>query len=79
MRYTTEYNPEISQTCKTFIVNNLDPVFSNDSTAIYGLTYLIESLEEEIDHAQEEVFGIKNADIKKLKTLMKQDVTYIEI
>lgn len=79
MKYTTEYQPEISETCKTYIGNNINPVFSNDSTSIYGLDYVIESLEEEINHAQEEVFGITKADINALNTLRKQDVTYIEL
>jgi hypothetical protein len=78
MKYIIDYDPTISEECKTYISNNLTPVFSNDYTSIYGIIYVIESLKEEIDHAQEEVFGIKKDDIKKLKTLMKQDVTYIE-
>lgn len=78
MKYTTEYQPEISETCKTYIGNNINPVFSNDSTSIYGLVYVIESLEEEVDQAGEEVFGIKYEDIEVLKKLEKEDVTYIE-
>ena len=27
MRYTTEYNPEISETCKTYISNNVGLAF----------------------------------------------------
>lgn len=79
MKYTTEHQPAIAETCKTYISNNINPVFSNDSTAIYGLTYVIETLQEEIDQAGEEVFGIKHEDINTLKRLEKQDVTYIEL
>jgi len=78
MKYVIDYHPEISEECKTYISNNLTPVHSNDYTSIYGIIYVIESLKEEIDHAQDEVFGIKKADINTLKKLEKQNVTYIE-
>ncbi len=78
MKYVIDYHPEISEECKTYISNNLTPVHSNDYTSIYGIIYVIESLQEEIDHAGEEVFGIKHADINTLKRLEKQNVTYIE-
>lgn len=76
MKYTIDYQPEISKTCKNYISNNINPVFSNDTTSIYGLDYVLETLE--IDHAKKEVFGITKADINQLNTLKKQDVTYIE-
>ena len=78
MKYTTEYQPAISKTCKTYIDNNINPVFFNDSTSMYGLIYVIESLEEEINQAGEEIFGIKYEDIKVLKKLEKEEVSYIE-
>lgn len=76
MKYTIDYQPEISKTCKNYISNNINPVFSNDTTSIYGLDYVLETLE--IDYAKKEVFGITKADINQLNTLKKQDVTYIE-
>jgi ribosomal protein S3AE len=79
MKYTIDYQPEISETCKTYINNNLTPTFSNDYTSIFNTLYVIDKLQEEIDHAGEEVFGIKNADINKLKRLEKQDIPYIEL
>lgn len=78
MKYTIDYRPAISETCKTYVSNNINPTFSNDYTSIYGLVYVIESLEEEVDQAGEEVFGIKYEDIEVLKKLEKEDVTYIE-
>jgi len=80
MRYTTEYNPEISQTCKTYIINNIDPVFSNDITSIYALDYVIETLEEEIgQNDDEEIFGIELKDIELLKQFDTENVNYIEL
>jgi hypothetical protein len=79
MKYTIEYQPTISETCKTYIFNNIPSVFVNDSTAIWGLRYVIETLEEEISqNNEEEIFGIKMQDIKILKQLNIEKVTYIE-
>ena len=79
MKYITEYQPAISETCQTYISNNINPVFENDSTAIYGLDYVIETLEDEINqNDQEEIFGIEFKDIKILKKLNAENVNYIE-
>ena len=79
MRYTTEYQPAISETCKTYIVNNINPVFANDFTSIWVLNYIIETLEEEISqNNEEEIFGIKMTDVKILRQLNIENVDYIE-
>ena len=79
MRYTTEYQPAISETCQSYIFNNINPVFENDSTAIYGLDYVIEVLEDEISqNDNKEIFGIELKDIEVLKKLNAENVNYIE-
>ncbi len=79
MRYTTEYQPKLSETCETYIHNYITPAYSNDSTAIYSLDYVLESLEEEISqNDNQEIFGIELKDIQLLKQLEAENVNYIE-
>lgn len=79
MRYITEYQPAISETCETFIFFNIVPAFQNDSSSVYSLDYVIETLEDEISqNNQQEIFGIKLEDIKILKQLSAENVDYIE-
>jgi uncharacterized protein YaaN involved in tellurite resistance len=74
MRYTTEYQPAISQTCKTYIRNNINEVFASDSTAIYNIENIVEALEDDEIDQQE----ILQEDIKLLKQLNTENVGYIE-
>jgi hypothetical protein len=79
MRYTTEYNPAISETCKTYIYNNLKPVHQNEDTSIYSLNYVFEELSDLIAHNDgEEIFGITLKDIEVLEKLIDEIVDYIE-
>lgn len=81
MRYTTEYKPQISEECKTYISNQINEVFSFDSnkTKMYALDYVYETLSEEIEQNNgEEIFGISLDDMKVLKGLVDENVSYIE-
>ena len=81
MRYTTEYKPQISEECKTYISNNINAVFSFDSneTEMYALDYVFETLNEEISQNNgENIFGISEEDMKVLKGLVNENVSYIE-
>ena len=79
MRYTTEYNPEISETCKTYISNNINPVYSSEDTDIYSLDYVCEVLKLEMNEGNEEViFNLPSNDMKVLQNLIDENVDYIE-
>lgn len=79
MKYITEYQPNLTAECLTYIGNNINPVFENDSTAIYSLNYVLEALNEELgQNNDEEIFGITKADIKELEKLENEKVDYIE-
>lgn len=78
MKYITEFQPQLTESCLTFIANNLDPVFSNE-TNIYALDYVYGTLSDEIaKNENEEIFGISLADIKELGKLLREQVDYIE-
>lgn len=79
MKYITEYQPNLTAECLTYIGNNINPVFENDSTAIYSLNYVLEALNEELEqNNDQEIFGISKADISELKKLENEQVDYIE-
>lgn len=79
MRYTTEYNPEISETCKTYISNNVGPSFSSEDTDIYSLDYISEVLKIQMNEGNEEViFNLPSNDMKVLQNLIDEKVDYIE-
>jgi len=79
MRYTTEYNPEISQTCKTYISSNINPIYSSEDTNIYSLNYVCEVLKLEMDEGNEEViFNLPSKDMEVLQNLTNEKVDYIE-
>jgi hypothetical protein len=79
MRYTTEYNPEISETCKTYISNNVVPSFSSEDTDIYSLDYISEVLKIQMNEGNEEViFNLPSNDMKVLQNLIDEKVDYIE-
>ena len=79
MKYTTEYQPQISKECQTYISNNITPSFGNEETSIYALDYVFEFLSEELqNNNNQEIFGISLTDIKELDKLMNEQVDYIE-
>lgn len=79
--YKTVYNPDISQTCKTFICNNIDAVYENDVCLFYSISLVIETLEEMTADSNEDCYmGICDSDIKELKDLfLKEEVAFIEL
>ena len=79
MRYEIEYNPAISQECKTYISNNINPVYSSEDTSIYSLDYVCEVLKLEMNEGNEEViFNLPSNDMKVLQNLIDENVDYIE-
>lgn len=79
MRYETEYNPAITETCKTYISNNIKPVYQNEDTSIYALDYVYEELSDMIaQNDGEEIFGVSLKDIEVLDKLINELVDYIE-
>jgi hypothetical protein len=79
MKYITEYQPQITKECQTYISNSITPSFRNDETNVYALDYVFEVLSEELaNNDNEEIFGISLADIKELDKLMNEQVDYIE-
>lgn len=79
--YKTVYNPDISQTCKTFICNNINAVYENDVCLFYSISLVIETLEEMTADSNEDCYmGICESDIKELKDLfLKEEVAFIEL
>ena len=77
MRYTTEYNPALSQECLTHIGLHIEPSIYSYETSVYALDYLIEKLTEQLED-EEELFGITSNDVAKLKELLDEKVDYIE-
>ena len=77
MRYTTEYNPALSQECMTYIGLHVTPSMYNDETSVYALDYVYETLTELLED-EEELFGITSNDMAKLKELLDEKVDYIE-
>ena len=79
MRYTTEYNPALTQECKTYISSNINPIYSNEDTNIYSLNYVCEVLKLEMDEGNEEViFNLPSKDMEVLQNLTNEKVDYIE-
>lgn len=79
MRYETQYNPNLTATCKTYIENNLKPSFESNDTNIYDLEYILEELSFEIEQNEgKDIFGITNNDIEELEKLMTDQIEYVE-
>ena len=79
MKHIVEYNPVLSDECKTFISNNINPVYTAEDTDIYALDYVYEALTQELhENDDEEIFGISLSDIKELDKLINEKVDYIE-
>jgi hypothetical protein len=75
MKHIIEYQPQISEECKTYIINNINFVYSGEDTDIYSLDYVIGSLQIAQD---KKIFDISKKDIKELIKLFNQEVDYIE-
>lgn len=73
MRFTVEYNPNISKHAERFIQSEITPSMTSDDgdSSQYPIDFVLESLEQEKD----ELFG---QDIKYLRGLSEDDVAYIE-
>lgn len=79
MRFFIEFQPAISQECKTYIKTHLKPIYNNEESSLWDLLYIYETLDQEISlNNQEEIFGIKLKDIEELKKLVDEEVDYIE-
>ena len=79
MKYITEYQPNLTKTCMTYIENNITPSIRGEESNIYALDYIFEELSHEIEkNGNEEIFGISFADIKELDKLLNEQVDYIE-
>jgi hypothetical protein len=79
MRYTTEYNPALTQECKTYISSNINPVYSSEDTDIYSLNYVCEVLKLQMNEGNEEViFNLPSKDMEVLQNLINEKVDYIE-
>lgn len=79
--YKTVYNPEISETCKTFIRNEISSVYHNDVCEFYSISLVVETLMDATSDSNEDCYlGICQSDIDELKALyLKEDVTFIEL
>lgn len=77
MRYTTEYQPQISSKCREFIYNNVNPVFSYDTngTQMYALDEVLDALSKNI---QEPTPSASLEELSLIKDLISEDVSYIE-
>lgn len=71
MRYTTEYNPQISDKCKKIIKNNIGSTFESSDSYVYNLDYIYQWM-------QENKHSVKLSDLNELKRLVDEKVDYIE-
>jgi hypothetical protein len=79
MKHIIEYQPNLTEECKTYISNNINPVYTGEDTDIYSIEYVYEALNEELGlNNGEEIFGISLPDIKELDKLINEQVDYIE-
>ena len=80
MRYTTEYKPQLSRKCREFIFDKIDPTFSyvDNGTQMYSLDYVYEALTDVYTQEDKEKAGISIQDMSVLKSLIDEDVSYIE-
>jgi hypothetical protein len=81
MIYKIKPNPQISETCKTYISLNLKPTIEEEGEyKTFALDYVLETLADELNHNDgENIFGITNKDIKEIKNLSKQKFDFIEL
>jgi hypothetical protein len=80
MTYKIEANPQISETCKTYINLNLKPTIEEEGEyKTFALDYVHEILGDEIAHnGGESIFGINPEDIEELENLLLLNVDFIE-
>jgi hypothetical protein len=79
MRFTTEYQPQISKECKDYIYINVKSIMGNNESNIYDLEIVCEELNYKIEKNKgQEILGISLADIKELDNLLNEQVDYIE-
>jgi hypothetical protein len=78
--YKIEANPNISETCKTYIINNLSATDSSDEYSVYALDYVLETLADELSQNNgEDIFGISQKDLNEIENLLfKQKIDFIE-
>jgi hypothetical protein len=81
MIYKIEANPQISETCKTFISLNLKPTIEEEGEyKTFALDYVHEILGDEIaQNGGESIFGIEPKDIEELENLLLLNVDFIEL
>lgn len=79
--YKVVFNPEISTTCKEFILNEIPESYSNGSCFFYSISFVLEGLKEEIaGNNNTETSCIKKEDITELERLMEyEQVSAIEL
>jgi hypothetical protein len=71
MRYTTEYEPQISDKCKKIIKDNIGSTLESIDSYAYNLEYVYEWLQENASH-------MTSLDLKVIKGLIAEKVDYIE-
>ena len=71
MRYTTEYEPQISDKCKEIIRNNIGSTLESSDSYVYNLEYVHEWLKER-------AFHLTASDLKVIEGLISEKVDYIE-
>jgi hypothetical protein len=71
MRYTTEYNPQISDKCKKIIKDNIGSTLESSDSYVYNLEYVYEWLKEK-------AFHLTASDLDVIKELIAEKVDYIE-
>ena len=81
MTYKIEANPQITETCKTFISLNLKPTIEEEGEyKTFALDYVHEILGDEIaQNGGESIFGIEPKDIEEFENLLLLNVDFIEL
>ena len=81
MIYKIQVNPQISETCKTYINLNLKPTIEEKGEyKTFALDYVHEILGDEIaQNGGEGIFGIEPKDIEELENLLLLNVDFIEL
>ena len=81
MIYKIEANPQITETCKTFISLNLKPTIEEEGEyKTFALDYVHEILGDEIaQNGGKSIFGIEPKDIEELENLLLLNVDFIEL
>lgn len=74
MRFSVEYNPNISKNAERLIRAEITPSMTSEDgdSSQYPIDFVLESLEEDNQD------GVFNQDIAYLKQIADEDVAYIE-